>query len=75
VDHSPLMGEVERARDLPSDRQGLRHAELFFPVQPSSEGLATDVGQDIPEEAVAGPGVEQGDDVGMVEAGGRSGSR
>ena len=70
VDDAVAVGVVERARDLPGDRQRLVQAELVLAVELVAERLAPDVREDVVEEAFFGARVDQGEDVRVVEPGG-----
>ncbi len=61
---------VERVGHLPGDPHRLVHAELRFPVQPAAQRFALDVRHDVEEEAVGGAGVEERQDVRVLELGG-----
>ena len=72
VDHPVTVGVVERVGHLGGDLERLIDTELGLAVQLAAERLALDVGHDVVEEAVGGAGVEEGQDVGMLQCrGGR----
>jgi hypothetical protein len=56
--------------DLSSDGSGLRDAQLSFGLQTGAERPALDVGRGVPERAVRVAGIENGEDVGVLQAGG-----
>ena len=72
VDHSLLVGIVQRFRDLPSDPERLLQRELTLALEPLPQGLALDEGHDVEELTCGLAGVEQGQDVGVLELGGES---
>ncbi len=75
VDHAARMGVIERTRDIPSDAQGYLERQSPLALKPSPEGLALHVRHHEPEAVHAaltaggGSAVEQGKDVGVLEAG------
>jgi len=69
VDHPVPVGIVQRARHLLGDPDRLRHRELLLAGEPVAQGLPFDIGHDVEEGAVRLAGVEQGQDVGMLQIG------
>ena len=70
VDHALAVGIVQRGGDLAGDANGLADGQLGFPAQPGAERFALDVGHDVEDRAVDPAGIEQGQDVGVLEVGG-----
>ena len=70
MNYPMLVGMLQRTRHLLRDRQGFVYAELLLPLQFLAERLTSDEGNDVPEEAVALAGVDEGEDVRMIEFGG-----
>ena len=66
------VGVVQRIQHLPRDPDRLADGELAFPVEPVPERLAVHEGHRVPQPAVALPGVEQPEDMGVLKVGGRS---
>ena len=52
MDDALLVRVVERARDLPRDRERFLEAQLPLAVELGAQRLAADEGQDVIEEAV-----------------------
>jgi hypothetical protein len=67
VDHALPMGVIQRVRHVAGDPDGLVDAELRFAIELVTQGLALDVGHDVEEEAVGLPGIEQRQDVRVLE--------
>jgi len=70
VDHPPPVGVVQRVRHLGGDPHGLVDRELGVAVELAPQRLALDVGHDVVQEAGGLAGVEEGEDVGVLELGG-----
>ena len=58
---------VERARDLARDPHRLVDRQLLLAVEPVAERLALDVRHDVVQEAVGGAGIEQREDVRVLQ--------
>jgi hypothetical protein len=67
VDELLAVRVVQRTRHLLRDRECLLDPELVLPIQLVAERLAADEGEDVVEEAVRLAGVDEGEDVGMIE--------
>ena len=67
VHHALPVRVVERARHLPRDGERLVQPELLLAIQLVPQRLAADVRQDVPEEALGLPRVDQREDVRMIE--------
>ena len=70
VDDAALVGELEGGGDFLREPQRVVDGKLLLAMEPGPEGLALDEGHHIVEEAVGVAGVDQPQDVGMLEAGG-----
>ena len=70
MDHAGPVGDGERLGDLGEQPHRLGHRQLAGAGQAIAQGLALDVGHDVVEEAVGVAGVEDAEDVRMLEAGG-----
>src|SRR5256886_766181 len=70
VDHAMAMGVIERAGNLDGDPDGVRDGKLDFPGEAATERFALDVRHDVEHGAIDLPGIEQGEDVGMLQVGG-----
>ncbi len=70
VDHAITVGIVERVGHFTGDPHRFVDAELGLAVEFVAERLALDVGHDVVEKAVGGAGVEQRQDVRVLEVGG-----
>ena len=70
MDHALLVGVIERARDLPRNRDRFFDAELPFPVELGAQRFAAHVGLHVPEVFVCFAGVDQREDVRVIELGG-----
>jgi hypothetical protein len=70
VEHARAMRVVERARDARGDAHGFVDGQLAFPVEPVTQTLPRHVRHRVIEEATRLPGVEERQDVGVLEAGG-----
>ena len=68
VDHAGPVGDGERLGDLAEEAHGLGHRQLAGAGEAIAQGLALDVGHDVVEEAVGVAGVEEAEDVGVLEA-------
>ena len=69
VDHSVFVGVLERTGDLRGKAHRLIHGKLLLTVDPVPEGLALDIGHDVEEEAVGFTGIEERQDVWMLQVG------
>ncbi len=67
VDHAVPVRVVERVGHLARDAHGLVHAELRFAVQLVANRLAFDEGHDVEQERVRRAGVEERQDVRMLQ--------
>ena len=69
--NQPLpVGVVERFAGLPHQAERLRHGERALAGEPLAQGLAVHVRHDVERAGrrlVGGAGVEQGEDVGVLE--------
>ncbi len=63
------MRVVQRPRDLPGNGDGGVHRELRFPIQPVPQGFPLDVRHHVVEEIAGAAGVEQAEDVGVLQPG------
>ena len=70
MDHAGPVGRRERLGDLAQQPHRLGHRQLAAAGQAVAQGLALDVGHHVVEEAVGVAGVEQAQDVGMLQPGG-----
>ena len=67
VDHAVPVGIVQRARDGARDLDGRRHRELPLARQPLAQRLSLDVRHDIIDETAGLAGVEERQDVRVVQ--------
>ena len=69
------VGIAQRVRHLARDAQGVVERELLLALQPVTQRLPFDEWHDVVEEGAGrvrrSPGVVEGEDVGMVQVGGR----
>jgi hypothetical protein len=70
VDHAVAMGVVERGGDFRGDPEGIGDGKLFLAREPVAQRFALDVGHHVEDGAADTPGIEQGQDVGVLEIGG-----
>ena len=70
VDDAVPVRVVERRGDLGGDSHRVGHGQLLLPVEPVRSDLALDERHDVEEEAVDLAGVEQREDVRVLEVGG-----
>ena len=70
VDHPVAVGVVERVGHGHGDLDRLVDAELGLAVELGAKRLAVDERHDIVEEAVGGAGIEERQDVGVLQGGG-----
>ena len=64
------VGVVQRPRHFPGNGDRGVHRELRLPIQPVPEGFALDVGHHVVQHVARGAGVEQAEDMGVLQAGG-----
>jgi hypothetical protein len=69
MDDSLPMSVVERLSDVRGDPHRIVHGKLMLTVDAVAEGLALDVRHDVEQEAVGLAGIEQRQDVWMLEVG------
>ena len=72
MDQPLPVGVVERFADLPDQPECLRHGERALAGEPVAQRLAFHVGHDVVgagRRLVAGAGIEQGENVGVLEPG------
>ena len=67
MDHAMSVGVVERARDLPRNRESFFQPKLLFAGELRPKRFPTHERQDVPDEAVVRAGLDQGEDVRMIE--------
>jgi hypothetical protein len=67
VHHAASVGEVERAGEEREQTQGLVEGQLLLAREPGPQRLALDVGHHVVEQAVGRPGVEEREQVGMLQ--------
>jgi hypothetical protein len=67
VDHPVLVGILERAGHVGRDAHRVLHAELRLAVELRPQRLAVDERHHIIEETVGGAGIEEGQDVRMLQ--------
>jgi hypothetical protein len=67
VDHPVPVGIVQRVGHLGGDPDRLLDAQLGFPVELAPEGLPLDVRHHVEEETVGAAGIEQRQDVGVLQ--------
>ena len=72
VDHSLLVGVLERKRGFAPDAESLVDGQLVLALQPVPEALALHERHGVPELAAGFTGIEHCEDVGMLEAGGQA---
>ena len=70
VDHAVAVRVVQRVGDVGRDAHRLVDAQLLLAIELGAQRLALDVGHHVVQEAIGGAGVEQGQDVGVLERGG-----
>jgi hypothetical protein len=70
MDHTPVVRVLERCGDRRRDAHGFFDRKLLLPIDSLAERLALHIGHDIIEEAVRLPGVEERQDVGVLQVGG-----
>jgi hypothetical protein len=68
MDDAAGMGVVQRARDFTRDPHRLIDVELHLVSKAIAQRAALDVRHHVPDSAVLGAGVEQGEDGGVVES-------
>jgi len=61
------VGVAERARDLRRDRECFLEAELLFASELRPERFPAHQRQDVPDEAIVRAGVDEGEDVRVIE--------
>ncbi len=67
VDHAVAVGVVERIGHRDGDPDRLVHAQLGLAVELRAQRLAVDERHDVEEEAVGGAGIEERQDVGVLQ--------
>ena len=67
VDHAVLVGVLQRVGDFPRDLDGGVHGELLLAVQPIAQGFALDEGHHVEQEGIGDPGIEQRQDVRVLQ--------
>ena len=70
VDDVVAVGVVERVRHLAGDPHRVVDGELLLVGEPVAQRFAFDVGHDVVEEAVHLPGIDEAEDVRVLEIGG-----
>jgi hypothetical protein len=70
VDHAVLVRVVERFRDGDRDAHRLLHRELLLALEPGAERFALHVRHHVPQQAARLAGVEQRQQVRVLEVGG-----
>jgi len=70
VHHVVAVGVAQRIRHLQPDPERVGERQLSLPGQALTQRLAFHIGHRVVHEAICFPGVEQRQDVGMVESGG-----
>ena len=70
MDDSLPVSVVERLGDLAGEPERVVQRQLALTLEPMTQRLALDVGHDVVKEPTGLTGVEQGQDVGMLQAGG-----
>ncbi len=69
VDDAQSVRRTQRVGHLARDAERVFEGKLPFPLQSSAQGLPAHVGHDIEEEAVGGSGIQQRQNVGMLQPG------
>ena len=69
VDDPVAVGIAERARNLLRDGQRFLQAKLLFASELPPERFSTHEREDVPDEAVVRAGVDEGEDVRVIELG------
>jgi hypothetical protein len=64
------VGVIERVGDLAGNAQGVGNRELVLPPEPLAQRLALDERHDVIQEAVGDAGVEEREDMRVLEVGG-----
>ena len=70
VDHAVTVGIVERAGDGGGDPERVGDRKLRLALEPVAERFALDVGHDVENGGVDSAGINEGEDVGMLQVGG-----
>jgi hypothetical protein len=70
VDDPVAVGITQGGGHVTGDSKPVSQGELLFPGEPVPQRFPLDVGHDVVEEAGGFPGVEQRQDVGVIQAGG-----
>ena len=71
VDDAVAVGVVERAGDFGGDAHRIGDRELLLPIEPVPKDLALDERHHVEEEGIGRAGVEQRQDVRVLQVGGR----
>ena len=71
MDHPLLVGAVEGVRDLPGEPDGFLDRKLPLAPEAIAQALALDVGHRVPEEPARRAGVEDREDMRVLEPGGQ----
>ena len=67
MNHAALVRVLERAGDLPRDGHRFLYAELLLAIELGPERFAPHEGLDVPQELIGLAGVDQREDVRMIE--------
>ena len=67
MDDTGRMGTGERVGHLARDPHRVRRRQLHFPAEPRPQGLAVHPGHGVPQHAFGDAGIEQAEDVGVLE--------
>ena len=67
VDDAAVVGIRERVGDFGRDLRGIGHGQLLLALEARAQGLAFDEGHHVVEQPVGRPGIEERQDVRVLE--------